>query len=92
MLGTDWNVTPPDALPGIEVGLRRQDPTGAIEGVLNGEESVDLASLIEAYTANGAWIMHREEETGSIEPGKAADLVVLSDPVKIVQDGRGTMR
>ena len=29
-LGTDWNVTPPDALPGIEVGLRRQDPTGAI--------------------------------------------------------------
>lgn len=77
VLGTDWNVSPPDPLPGIEVGLRRQDPTGAIAGVLNESESVGLATLIEAYTANGAYVMHQEDETGSIEVGKAADLVVL---------------
>ena len=46
-------------------------------GALNPEESVDLATLIEAYTANGAWIMHQEDEVGSIEVGKTADLVVL---------------
>lgn len=77
VLGTDWNVSPPDALPGIEVAIRRQDPTGAIPGVLNANESIDLATAIEAYTANGAYLMHQEHETGSIEVGKAADLVVL---------------
>ena len=77
VLGTDWNVTPPDALPGIEVGLLRRDPTGALAAALNESESVDLATLIEAYTANGAYVMHQEEETGSIRVGKAADLVVL---------------
>ncbi len=76
-LGTDWDVSPPDALPGIEVGLRRQDPTGAIEGALNPGEGLDLATLIEAYTLGGAYVMHQEDETGSIEVGKAADLVVL---------------
>ena len=77
VLGTDWNVTPPDALPGIEVGLLRRDPTGEIRGALTPGERVDLATLIEAYTANGAFVMHQEDVTGSIEVGKAADLVVL---------------
>ena len=40
-------------------------------------ERVDLATLSEAYTANGAFVMHQEDVTGSIEVGKAADLVVL---------------
>lgn len=77
VLGTDWNVSPPDPLPGIEVAVRRQDPAGELEGVLNANESLDLASSIEAYTANGAYLMQQEYETGSIEVGKAADLVVL---------------
>jgi predicted amidohydrolase YtcJ len=33
--------------------------------------------MIEAYTINGAWLMHQEEKTGSIETGKRADFVVL---------------
>ena len=77
VLGTDWNVSPPDPLPGIEVGITRQDPTGSVAGVLNARESLGLAALIEAYTMNGAYLMHQEDETGSIEVGKAADLVVL---------------
>ena len=48
-----------------------------IPGALNPGESVDLAALIEAYTFGGAYVMHQEGETGSIEVGKAADLVVL---------------
>jgi predicted amidohydrolase YtcJ len=33
--------------------------------------------MLEAYTINGAWLARQEHETGSIEVGKAADLVVL---------------
>jgi hypothetical protein len=70
-------VTPPDALPGIEVGVTRRDPTGVIAQALNPGEAVDLATLIEAYTLGGAWAMGHDDVTGSLEVGKAADLVVL---------------
>jgi len=33
--------------------------------------------MIAAYTIEGAWLMHHEKDTGSIETGKAADVVVL---------------
>jgi predicted amidohydrolase YtcJ len=41
------------------------------------EEVVDLPLMIAAYTINGAYVNFQEHETGSIEVGKAADLVVL---------------
>ena len=33
--------------------------------------------MIDAYTINGAWLLHQEDRSGSIEVGKHADLVVL---------------
>jgi predicted amidohydrolase YtcJ len=45
--------------------------------VLNASGSVDLPTMIAAYTINGAWLMHHERETGSIETQQAADVVVL---------------
>jgi predicted amidohydrolase YtcJ len=75
--GSDWNVSSPNPLWAIEVGVRRQDPSQAAGPVLNGNERVSLATMIEAYTINGAWLMHQEDRVGSIEVGKRADIVVL---------------
>ena len=36
-----------------------------------------LATMIAAYTINGAWLVHHERENGSIEVGKQADIVVV---------------
>ena len=44
---------------------------------MNAEERVDLGTMIEAYTINGAYLMRQEEIVGSIEVGKSADLIVL---------------
>jgi len=33
--------------------------------------------MIEGYTINGAYLMHQEDEVGSITKGKRADLIVL---------------
>ena len=41
------------------------------------EEVVDLPTILAAYTINGAYANFQEAEAGSLEPGKAADLVVL---------------
>ncbi len=76
--GSDWFVSSLNPLDAIEVGVRRQDPH-IPEGApsLNPGEAVDLETMIEAYTINGAYVMHQEELVGSIEIGKRADLIVL---------------
>lgn len=74
---SDWNYAELDPLLSIETAVTRQDPYGPSELVARTHEAVDLATMIDAYTINGAWLMHRDDETGSIEPGKLADIVVL---------------
>ncbi len=77
--GSDWFVTSMNPLDAISVGVRRMDPELA-DGeapILMPSERVDLATMIEAYTINGAHGNHREDDLGSIEVGKLADLVVL---------------
>jgi predicted amidohydrolase YtcJ len=75
--GSDWPVSSVDPLDAIEVALTRESPDGSVAGVLLPGERVDLAAMLAAYTIGGAFVQHQEDFTGSIEPGKAADLVVL---------------
>jgi len=41
------------------------------------EEKVTVAEAVRAYTVNGAFAEFAESFKGTIEPGKAADLVAL---------------
>ena len=41
------------------------------------DQALTLEDLIAAYTIGAAYQLHQEEITGSIEVGKAADLVIL---------------
>jgi|SRR5262249_26904253 len=41
------------------------------------EERATLPDLLAAYTVNGAYANHVEKTTGSLETGKAADLIIL---------------
>jgi predicted amidohydrolase YtcJ len=75
--GSDYWVTDIDPLLAIETAITRQDPWTNEGLVLNADESVDLASMIAAYTINGAYQMKLDGKQGSIEVGKRADLVVL---------------
>jgi predicted amidohydrolase YtcJ len=50
----------------------------------NADERISLAEAIEAYTINGAYQLFREDEIGSLEKGKYADFIVLTDdPFKV---------
>jgi predicted amidohydrolase YtcJ len=75
--GSDWSVSSMNPLLAIETGVTRSDPGGRITGVLNASERVSLQDMLAAYTINGAYLMHQEKLTGSLEVGKAADVIVL---------------
>lgn len=65
-------------LKAIQMGVTRLAPGETDPNkVLWPEERVSLAQMITSYTINGAYANFREEEAGSIEEGKSADLVVL---------------
>ena len=77
MGGSDWAVSTMNPLVAIETAIRREDPENVITGVLNAAERMDLDEMLRAYTINAAYLMHQENTTGSIQVGKAADLIVL---------------
>lgn len=68
-------------LTGLEVGITRLDPDHTTEADLNKvewpKEKASLQDMIASYTINGAHLIFQENERGSIEVGKKADLVVL---------------
>jgi hypothetical protein len=75
--GSDWPVSSMDPLAAIQVAMTRSDPRTSGGAQLGRDERVDLATILAAYTIGGAHLMHQEAETGSIEVGKSADLLVL---------------
>lgn len=75
---SDYFVTSMNPLLAMEVGITRQDPYSNDGPILNENERVDLATMIAAYTINGAYTMKLDDKQGSIEVGKRADLVVLN--------------
>jgi predicted amidohydrolase YtcJ len=81
--GSDWAVSSANPLRAAHVAVNRALPgaTGAeAEPFLPGQ-SLALGEALAAYTLGSAYVNHLDDETGTIEPGKLADLVVLDrDP------------
>ncbi len=75
--GSDWYVTSVNPLDGIETAVTRLDPNGLTDVPLGVGEEITLAEAIENYTINGAYVNFLDDQAGSIEAGKQADLVIL---------------
>jgi len=76
--GSDWAVSSANPLRAIHVAVNRRLP-GTAEPLLPAQ-GLSLAEALAAYTAGSAYVNHLDE-TGAIEVGRLADLVVLDrDP------------
>jgi predicted amidohydrolase YtcJ len=75
--GSDWSVSSANPLEEIQVAVTRMDPAGGTTEPLVPQERIALPEALAAFTINAAWVNRLEKETGSIEVGKRADLVVL---------------
>ncbi len=94
--GSDWPGTsaseyPINPLLALYAATTRQTVTGQPEAGWFPGERIDMPTAIAAHTINGAYSTFEEDIKGSLEPGKLADLVMLSDnlleiaPAKILQ-------
>jgi hypothetical protein len=75
--GSDWSVSSMNPLDAIEVATTRRDPDAATGPPWIREEVAGLHEMLVAYTIAGAYLGRQEDTTGSLAPGKAADVVVL---------------
>ena len=77
---SDWNVSSPNPFLAIYQAETRR---GAL-GVLDAAQAVPREAMLYAYTINAARVMQADALVGSIEPGKAADLVLVDRDVLTV--------
>jgi predicted amidohydrolase YtcJ len=75
--GSDWSVSTANPFWQIETAITRKNAQDADSTVFIPEERITLPEALAMVTINAAWIDHRENDTGSIELGKLADLAVL---------------
>jgi predicted amidohydrolase YtcJ len=89
--GSDWDVAPMSALMGIYAAVTRRTLDGKHPDGWVPEQKITVEQAVQAYTMGSAYASFDENIKGSIEPGKLADFVVLSDdifsidPVKIAE-------
>jgi predicted amidohydrolase YtcJ len=74
---SDYPVVTADPLESIEVAVTRQDALEPQGEPWLPDEQITLEQAIAAYTIDAAYVEHKDGESGSLEAGKSADLVVL---------------
>jgi predicted amidohydrolase YtcJ len=75
--GSDWPVSSANPLLEVEVAVTRiNEITRSGEAFLP-DERLSLDEALAAFTIGSAYVNHLDAETGSIEVGKLADLVLL---------------
>ena len=79
--GTDWPIAPLDPLLTLYAATTRATLDGKYDQGWFPEQKVSIQEAIAAYTLGAAYAEFQEHEKGSIEPGKLADLVLLSQDV-----------
>lgn len=75
--GSDWSVSTANPFPQIETAVTRKSATDPSIPVFIPQERVSLETAIVAFTINAAFVNKHERDTGSIEVGKRADLIVV---------------
>lgn len=75
-IGSDTPVILPNPMDSLAGAVTRQDKNTGKE--CGGSQKISMLEALRMYTINGAYAAFEEDIKGSLEPGKLADLAVLS--------------
>ncbi len=82
--GSDFPVNPINPFLNIYLMVTRKDPNDHVYGAT---EAISREQALRLYTSAASHYMFDEDKKGSIEPGKLADLAVLSaDPMTVPEN------
>jgi predicted amidohydrolase YtcJ len=87
--GSDWPVVTLNPWYGLQTAVTRQTREGKPEAGFVPSQRLTVAKAVEGYTLDAAFAGRREKTEGSLEKGKLADLIIISqnifeiDPHKI---------
>ena len=84
--GTDAPVEDLSAIRSFHASVTRQGPDGQPPGGFDPDQKMTREEALRSYTIDAAWAAHDEANRGSLEPGKLADVVVLSRDIMKVPD------
>jgi predicted amidohydrolase YtcJ len=76
--GSDWPVDTLNPFPTMQIALTRQTIDGLPAEGFYPDQRLTLEELLAGYTRNGAYAEFMENKVGSLESGKLADVIVLS--------------
>lgn len=75
--GSDWFVAPATPLEGIDAAVNRRTIDGENPDGWVPAQKISAEEALRAYTSGGAFAAFRENDLGTLEAGKLADLVIL---------------
>jgi predicted amidohydrolase YtcJ len=76
-MGSDWGVSTPNVFDEMEVAVERSHPTLPDVPPFLPDERISLDQAVHAFTMGASYVNHLDDLTGSLTPGKLADLVVV---------------
>jgi predicted amidohydrolase YtcJ len=79
--GSDWPVVTLNPWEGMQTAVTRQTTEGKPEGGFVPEQRLTVEETVRGYTLGAAYAGRREKTEGSIEPGKLADLIIVSQNI-----------
>jgi len=79
--GSDWFVAPMSPMEGIYAAVTRRTLDGKHPEGWVPQQKISVAEAVHAYTIGSAYASLEDRMKGSIEPGKLADIAVLSEDI-----------
>ena len=79
--GSDFPVESPNPFFGLHAAVTRQDQQNEPAGGWFPEERMTAEDALASFTIDAAYAGHQEQMLGTLEPGKAADFILLEQDV-----------
>jgi predicted amidohydrolase YtcJ len=79
--GSDWPVVTLDPWYGLQTAVTRQTREGTPDAGFVPSQRLSVAQAVEGYTLGAAFAGRREKTEGSLEKGKLADLIIVSQNI-----------
>jgi len=79
--GTDWSVAPLNPLFGIYAAVTRRTTDNKNPNGWLPDEKISVDAAVRCYTLGSAYAEFQENEKGTLEVGKLADMVILSEDI-----------